>query len=361
MENVETGNGEVFMTVAKKTITYKGKSICTSVYKESPMEYYEKLRDEYLTKPSKFQVEKNIRQIFLNDTSNKHHLNKYFLQEVHDKVIIDGCRWCIEDLFANKEIFDIYYAKIQENKKVFPDDATEMKKITTAIDLGGAGIVKKATYYPIDNVEYMINKYCKPKGNYYDYSCGWGDRLIGAMKSNVNYYGTDPNYELIECLKKMDQFIRNIIPITRETHLYAQGSEVHIDELEDTIDFAFTSPPYFNLEDYKIGNQSYKEGTNYEDWLNDYMKPTIENIYSYLRDDGYCAINIKNLPKYKLLDDCVDLFVKCGFRHLGYEDLRVISRPTVLGERLMNDEKIAIFSKGIDLPMDDTAEQMALF
>lgn len=358
--NITSEQQGVETIMPKKTITYKGKSLSTSVYEESPVEYYEELRRQYNTKPSKYQVEKNIRQIFLNDTISKTILNRYFLREVHDKVVINGCKWSIEDLFANKEIFDIYYAKIQRNQKVFYEDS-EMHKIEKAIGLGGAGIVKSATYYPIDNVEYMIQKYCKPQGNYYDYSCGWGDRLIGAMKCNVNYYGTDPNYELIKCLENMDQFIRGIIPITKSTHLYAQGSEIHINELEGIIDFAFTSPPYFNLEDYKIGNQSYKEGTNYEDWLKDYLRPTIRNIYSYLKEDGYCAINIKNIPKYNLLDDSIRMFKECGFRHLGFEDLEVISRRKVSGELLDNNEKIAVFSKGIDLPREDIYEQCTLF
>lgn len=343
-----------------KTISYKGKSITTSVYQESPVEYYEELCRQYNTKPTKFQVEKSIRQIFLNDTKQKSVLNKYFLRGVHDKVVINGSLWSVEDLFANKEIFDIYYAKIQRNDKVFYEDS-EMLKIEKAIGLGGKGIVKSATYYPVGNVEYLLHKYCKPMGNYYDYSCGWGDRLIGAMKSNVNYYGTDPNYELINSLEDMDKFIRNVVPIMRSTHLYAQGSEVHINELEDMIDFAFTSPPYFNLEDYKIGNQSYKEGTSYQEWISNYLDPTIKNIYSYLREDGYCAINIKNLPKYKLMDDAIALFKKNGFRHLGFEDLDVISRRTSYGDLLDNNEKIAIFSKGIDLPTAKTDEQISLF
>lgn len=345
----------------KKTIEYKGKTLTTSVYKECTDEYYNRLRSEYFTKPSKWDVERNIRQLFLNDTTNKQYINKYFLQEVHDKVVIDGCRWSIEDLFNCREIFNIYYAKIQDNKKVFSDDLTEMQKIVKAIDLGGAGIVKKATYYPISNVEYLLHKYCKPFGNYYDYSCGWGDRLIGAMKSSINYYGTDPNYELIGKLREMDAFIRNLIPLAKQTKLYCQGSEELIDELIDQIDFAFTSPPYFNLEDYKVGNQSYKDGTTYDEWKSNYLEPTINNIYRYLKEDGYCGINIKNLKKYNLLDDSIDLFEKAGFRFLCFETLEIGSRATPDGDMLNNDEKIAIFSKGIDLPPEEIQEQISLF
>ena len=61
------------------------------------------------------------------------------------------------------------------------------------------------------------------------------------------------------------------------------------------------------------------------------------------------------------MDDAIALFKKNGFRHLGFEDLEVISRRTSYGDLLDNNEKIAIFSKGIDLPTAKTDEQISLF
>ena len=76
---------------------------------------------------------------------------------------------------------------------------------------------------------------------------------------------------------------------------------------------AFSSPPYFNFEDYKYGNQSYKEGTSYEDWKENYLRPTFKNIYKYLIEDGYFLINIKNLKKYPLVEDSLKIAQECGF------------------------------------------------
>ena len=44
---------------------------------------------------------------------------------------------------------------------------------------------------------------------------------------------------------------------------------------------------YYNLEDYQIGEQSYKEGLSYENWKLNYLQPTFQNIYKYLIPGGY--------------------------------------------------------------------------
>lgn len=80
----------------------------------------------------------------------------------------------------------------------------------------------------------------------------------------------------------------NIIDIKK------QGSETFVPEWENTIGLAFSSPPYFSLEDYKIGKQSWHEGVTYDNWLNNYMYPTLDNCIKYLIQNGLLAINIKN-------------------------------------------------------------------
>ena len=54
---------------------------------------------------------------------------------------------------------------------------------------------------------------------------------------------------------------------------------------------------------------------NYGQWLNKYVKPTIDNIYRYLKVGGVAMINIKNLTsrgKEKLFDDWFEIFSQHG-------------------------------------------------
>ena len=87
------------------------------------------------------------------------------------------------------------------------------------------------------------------------------------MKNNVQYYGTDPNHLLVERLKTMSNDYCTVNKTQLKPKIICSGSETYPSELENTIGLAFSSPPYFSLEDYKIGNQSYKPGTTYEMWL----------------------------------------------------------------------------------------------
>ena len=123
------------------------------------------------------------------------------------------------------------------------------------------------------------------------------------------------------------------------------------------MDFIFSSPPYFALEIYKSENQSYKEGMTYEDWMNTWMKPTIENIHKYLKNDGTFAINIKDIwfekNIYNLENDTVDLIESLGFKLEHVHTLKNIKRSFgsvhwekhTIGMNEKADEKIFVFKK----------------
>lgn len=169
-----------------------------------------------------------------------------------------------------------------------------------------------------------------------------GDRLLGAMSMGVNYFGTDPNYLLVDRLINMVNFFNYQ---SSEINIKAQGSEIFIPEWENTIGLAFSSPPYFNLEDYQIGEQSYKEGTTYNNWLNNYFNKTISNIYKYLIDDGVLALNINNFDKYNLVEDCNSIILKNGFQPIEIMALNNTKRINELSKLNDNSERIMIYKK----------------
>jgi hypothetical protein len=68
----------------------------------------------------------------------------------------------------------------------------------------------------------------------------------------------------------------------------------------------FSSPPYYDLEDYIVGDQSIyenKEIKTYKNWTETFIIPTINNSYNYLVKGGYLLINIKNLIGYPMYTD----------------------------------------------------------
>lgn len=157
-------------------------------------------------------------------------------------------------------------------------------------------------FYNTDTVYRFLTKYTDVGDNYYDGSCGWGNRLCGALKADVNYFGTDPNKELYVKLNEMYSKFKKITNTKATADIRCQGSEFFIPEFENKMDVAFTCPPYFFLEIYTEEQQNLLTMT-YKDWLNSFMYPTIENTIKYLKDGGIYAITVKNFGNYKIYDD----------------------------------------------------------
>lgn len=109
--------------------------------------------------------------------------------------------------------------------------------------------------------------------NVLDMSSGWGDRLIGAMLSNINSYtGVDPNpclhphYEQIIKLFRS----RSVNPKAEYTMINDGFQNITIDK--SIFDLVYTSPPYFDYEQYSTDdNQSVSSVDTEDNWLEKFM------------------------------------------------------------------------------------------
>ena len=326
-------------------IEYKGKALETKNFCEVTEEERQQLYNNYFSRPSLKVVQEQMKKIANGNVMNDKITNYYF-KDLMAKVQVTGAKWTVEDVYENKELLGVFKAKALNSPKTFPPEKGIAANIERAISLGGKGYARKPTKFPVKTVDYILNKY-NINNIWYDFSAGWGDRLTGALKHNVNYYATDPNYELVNRLQQMISDWKKAVPSnTSQTILWACGSEHFIPELEDKVGLAFSSPPYFDLEDYKIGNQSYKEGITYEDWKQHYLYPTLDNIKRYLIDGGYLAINIKNVNGHPLCEDVYYYVVSVlKLKDEGVEDLKNNTRIKSTGILGNSDENIFIFKK----------------
>ena len=328
-----------------KTIEYNGQEIVTKHWCEITDETFLELKNEYYKKPDIESVKKEIISISRGGTKNTN-ITNYFVKDLMAKVKLYHSKWSIEDVFNCKDLVAHFVEKTQTNSKVYPEHLPLIKNVETAFRLGGKGTASKPSNFPIKTVDFILNKY-NVNGNWYDFSCGWGARLTGALKNKVNYFGTDPNYLLCERLNELFELYKET---TKQNDLIAEinckGSEEFIPEYENKMGLAFSSPPYFYLEDYKIGKQSYTEGVSYQEWLDNYMSGTINNIYKYLIDDGYFLININNFDGFDLVSDVKKIAENAGFKYIGVETLTNIKRCNMFGDLNDNSEGIMVFKKG---------------
>lgn len=326
-----------------KKIEYLGETLETKHFVDLDLNEYVDLRNQYYAKPDFEKVKQQFKTISKGGTKNNE-ITNYYVKDLMAKTKIYYNKWSIEEVFNNKDLVGFFVAKTLDNKKVFPDSDSLIKKVETALRLGGKGVASKPANFPIKTVDYILEHY-NVNNNYYDFSCGWGARLTSALKNKVNYYGTDPNYLLTNRLNQLANDYKNTLNQDTIVDIRTQGSEEYVPEWRNTIGVAFSSPPYFYLEDYKVGNQSFKEGTSYESWLTNYYKPTMINIYKYLVDNGKMIININNFDKYNLVEDTIKLAESVGFKLVNMHTLENIERCNSKSTFNDNSEKIMVFEK----------------
>ena len=127
----------------------------------------------------------------------------------------------------------------------------------------------------------IFEHYCPKNGTIYDYSAGYGGRMLGALCSKQNFYyvAVEPNKNTFHNLKKLGYYIENTLQKKDIYSIYNLCSE-NFKPKANSIDFAFSCPPFYKKEIYSDEDtQSISNYPDYNDWLEKYVRPTIRNCY----------------------------------------------------------------------------------
>ena len=234
------------------------------------------------------------------------------------------------------------------------------------------GLGQPAVNFPPLTARYLYEHYTNhieqdTPLNIYDPSSGWGGRILGAMSSlkRIHYIGTDPNTDnYIDELGKtryeyVADFFNNEVletnPFWEEDkntyHLFQDGSEFignnpEFQTYKGTLDLVFTSPPYFDREQYSEDEeQSYKLYPKYDSWRDGFLKPTLVNAFNSLREDRYLLWNIADIKigkdKYHPLEqDSIDVIENLGGEYKGKLKMLMTSMVGVDQSNVKNAVKV---------------------
>lgn len=185
-------------------------------------------------------------------------------------------------------------------------------------------------------------------------NCGFGGRMLGALssKKNFKYVGTDPCTETMYHLHQLGDYIEMVTGRDDSYELHCCGSEVFKGP-ENSIDFAFSSPPYFNLEVYSDEEtQCYNKFPELNQWLEGYVRETIKNIKHMLKKGRCYAVNIADFKvgggsEVAYVDEWIRISTEEGMPlfdtvYLGVT-ARAGSKEQAAGE--LKKENILIFKK----------------
>lgn len=125
---------------------------------------------------------------------------------------------------------------------------------------------------------------------------GWGGRLFAAMALDINYIGCDSNTNLRKPYKQLQNDFREKHNST--VKLYFKDA-LSLDYSKLNYDMVFTSPPYFNIEQYN--SMPLKSKQEWAEFYHDLFSLT----FKYLAQGGTFAINVSeeifNLSLHPLL------------------------------------------------------------
>ena len=329
------------------TIDYLGKVYRTTIHRDLTDDEYRSVVEGIRSRPSLYEVRSQLASLpHGGDDIGK--IYAYYVRDIAYKTRLVYNNWSIDEALRHKPLMEFFAGKVEENKKVFPDTLPLWKKIETAFRLCGFRTCSKPANFPIGAIDSLLRRFCPDGGNYYDFSCGWGTRLLSSLRNRVAYFGTDPNDELVPKLREMADEYRRVCHEEVPSDIRCAGSETFIPEWEGIMDFAFSSPPYFSLEDYRIGEgQSYHEGMEYGEWVSRYVRPTVENCARYLKPGGVFGYNVKNNPKYIPHDmegDWEDTTLSNGFEPI--EVVRMRNGSRVSGHRHSGGENTILVHDG---------------
>jgi len=172
----------------------------------------------------------------------------------------------------------------------------------------------------------LYSHFAFPGAMVWDMSMGYGGRILGAIISDINYIGTDPAEKTFKGLQEIK---KDFGKSERHYFLNKCGSEV-FQPKEESLDFAFTSPPYFNWEQYgEEDGQSFKQYDGAEAWNNGFLRTTIQNAYRGLKKGKYMGLNVANIKSHKTFeDDTVRIAVEEGFVHTDTYKLQLSSQES---------------------------------
>jgi hypothetical protein len=326
----------------KIKISHLGKTFETIHFSKISDEKCLEIKNQFYEKPLFCDVVSQFKKVY-NGGKKTHFIIDYYFKNVMSMARLSTSKWSIKEFFECNDLIRFAYGKIKNCSNFYKDTDTDIKNIKTVLRLSPSGTAAKVSNFPYKTMIEVLDKY-NVNNNYYDYSCGWGIRLLSSMSKDINYFGTDPNYKLVEKLNEMhSDFIKYTESIS-SADIRPIGSECYVPEWANKIGLAFSSPPYFDLEHYNVGEQSIDD-VSYVEWINKYWKSTVLNIDRYLISGGYFLLNMKNIKKHNTLDDMSKVIEDSGFVFVEYLELKNINRIFLKQNGRNTNEVIAVFKK----------------
>lgn len=173
-----------------------------------------------------------------------------------------------------------------------------------------------ATQFRPSSAKILIEHFDVKK--WYDPCGGWGDRMLSAQATGVEYFCRDVNPLVFSGYALQQQHFGGNVSFE------LKGSEIDCPEKE-YFDFVFTSPPYYKIEKYLGEKQSHKLFKKFGEWVIGFLIPMLSNSWDSLKPKGVFAINVANVYANHEVNNICDPVL--NFIKKRSNDVRFIGYP----------------------------------
>ena len=241
----------------------------------------DKVKDSY-KKIIEYQPNLELDELY-NNSNHGTNICKYFCKSFYDASDKGGR--------TMKEVFsdDTSLKKLIRNRLglCWNDGANESFNLSPKMMIQGMRsmrLVSVLTLFKPEIAKYVYMKYSNEGDLCYDYSSGFGARMLGCVSAGRRYLGVDPL--TVPELEVMAQ------TLGLKDYMLMQRCSEDFKTPPNIFDLAFSSPPYNNLEIYsKDDTQAYNKGEKY--FFETYWAETLKNIKNSLKARKYFILNVK--------------------------------------------------------------------
>jgi DNA modification methylase len=235
------------------------------------------------------------------------------------------------------------HSKMRYNIKTFETQSGEIKEFNQSLDAFSMssqnvrGKQSGVSTFPPDLGRFIVEFYSEKDDTILDPTCGHNSRMQLTFELGRNYIGYDVSIPFMEFNEKVKRELlgqgkQDILFQSQNMITLRLQSSEHLAESDASIDFVYTSPPYYCVEWYGDEPEQLGKSKTYKDFLLR-MKQILSECHRVLKAGKFCVFNVNDFRMdnkfYPYHADIAYLMRSVGF---DLHDIVVVKWKSCIGQ-----------------------------
>ncbi len=198
------------------------------------------------------------------------------------------------------------------SQSISEGDGLTLERLLREIWFLFPGKYSRTSHFPTGLVRYCLHLVLGDLNNkiLFDPCCGWGSRLLAAYAENMKYVGCELSTPTYKGLLDLNASLGYSAAISNIDCIHHQWPEC---------DVVFTSPPFYDIEEY-VGDDQPHQLATHNDWMAQFVIPFLSKLENRL---GIFYLDQKTLADFTLVRKPTRVITVKNRRHprqkMGYE------------------------------------------